>query len=350
MMNDTLARDLDVVVIIVSYKTADLTIRALHSLEPQRHSPGVRLRVVVVDNASGDYPAIEDAVTRRAWAAWVMLVQAPRNGGFAYGNNLGARKAYGTAVPDYIYLLNPDAEVLPGAISGMVRYLETHPGAGIVGSGIVNRDGSAWPIAFRFPGLLSELESGLGLRLATWILKRWTVPRIMGDEPERVDWVCGASVMIRPEVFAAIGGMDENYFLYYEETDFCYRASRAGFETWYVPESRVMHIRGQSTTVTDLTLEPKRLPLYWFESRRRFFAKTYGIGYAVLIDMAAVIGNCFGIVKRSVQGRHPGVPFFVRDLIRHSVLWAKNRALQPLETFRPSEDRRAAEVRAGTRL
>jgi N-acetylglucosaminyl-diphospho-decaprenol L-rhamnosyltransferase len=167
----------------------------------------------------------------------------------------------------------------------------------------------------------------------------------MGGEPERVDWVCGASVMIRPEVLAATGGMDENYFLYYEETDFCYRASRAGFETWYVPESRVMHIRGQSTTVTDLALEPKRLPLYWFESRRRFFAKTYGIGYAVLIDIAAVIGNCFGIVKRSVQGRHAGVPFFVRDLIRHSVVWAKNRPLQPLQTFRPSEDRRDAEVR-----
>jgi N-acetylglucosaminyl-diphospho-decaprenol L-rhamnosyltransferase len=336
MMNEVPARELDVVVIIVSYKTADLAIRSLQSLEPQRRSSGVRLRVVVVDNASGDRPVIEDAVKRHGWAAWVTLIQAPKNGGFAYGNNMGVRHAYEAAVPDYIYLLNPDAQVLPGAIGALVRYLEANPRAGIIGSRIVNPDGSDWPIAFRFPGLLSELESGLELRVVTSMLKRWTVPMNMAGEAERVDWVCGASMMIRPEVIATIGGMDENYFLYFEETDFCRRANRAGFETWYVPESRVMHIRGQSTTVTDLTLGPRRLPLYWFESRRRFFAKTYGIGYAVLIDLAALIANCLGIVKRTVQGRrNAGVPFFVRDLLRQSVIWAKNRVLPPVTTFRP---------------
>ena len=85
-------------------------------------------------------------------------------------------------------------------------------------------------------------------------------------------------MMIRPSVLACIGGMDENYFLYFEETDFCYRAKQAGFPTWYVPESRVMHIMGQTTTVTDISAGPRRLPGYWFESRRRYFAVTYGIG------------------------------------------------------------------------
>ncbi len=88
--------------------------------------------------------------------------------------------------------------------------------------------------------------------------------------------------------------MDENYFLYFEETDFCYRAKKAGFATWYVPESRVMHIMGQSTTVTDLTRGPKRLPSYWFESRRRYFAMTYGIGHAIGIDIVALLACSIG--------------------------------------------------------
>ena len=79
-------------------------------------------------------------------------------------------------------------------------------------------------------------------------------------------------------LFSAIGGLDENYFLYFEETDFCLRARKAGFATWYVPQSRVMHIAGQSTKVTEVSDTPKRLPGYWFESRRRYYAVTFGTG------------------------------------------------------------------------
>src|ERR1700722_11510521 len=97
------------------------------------------------------------------------------------------------------------------------------------------------------------------------LFKRWIVAQIMPNVPQSIDWISGASMLIRSAVLDSIGGMDENYFLYFEETDFCYRAKKAGFATWYVPESRVMHIRGQSTKVTDLTTGPKRLPSYWFE-------------------------------------------------------------------------------------
>jgi GT2 family glycosyltransferase len=133
-------------------------------------------------------------------------------------------------------------------------------------------------------------------------------------------------MLIRPAVLKAIGGMDENYFLYFEETDFCYRAKKAGFATWYVPESRVMHIMGQSTTVTDQTKGPRRLPSYWFDSRRRYFAVTYGISYAVGIDIVAFLACWIGVVKRAALRRtHTATPHFVRDLIRHSVIWPRNR-------------------------
>jgi GT2 family glycosyltransferase len=133
-------------------------------------------------------------------------------------------------------------------------------------------------------------------------------------------------MLIRPSVFDAIGGMDENYFLYFEETDFCYRAKKAGFATWYVPESRVMHIQGQSTTITDPNIGPNRLPSYWFDSRRRYFAMTYGVARAVLIDIVAVFAGCVGLAKRALTGqRESSHPRFIRDLIHHSVLWPRNR-------------------------
>jgi hypothetical protein len=221
-------------------------------------------------------------------------------------------------------LLNPDTQVRPGALGSLVRFLEQHPEAGIAGSGFETGEGRDWPIAFRFPSMIGEFIQGLSLGVVTSLLKPWATVRQMAKSNEVVDWVSGASIMIRPAVLAAIGGMDENYFLFFEETDFCRRARRAGFATWYVPESRVMHIGGQSTTFTSETRV--RLPPYWFESRRRYFVVTFGIAHAIAIDLVAVSAHALGSVKRLIQWRrHTAVPYFIRDLIRHSVLWKRNR-------------------------
>lgn len=325
---------LDIAVVIVTYKTADLTVAAIRSLEVEQADPQLRLRVVVVDNASGDAQTIAEAVRKNGWAEWVTLVLAPKNGGFAYGNNLGILRAYQDGMPHYIHLLNPDTEIKPRALAVLAAFLESHPDVGIAGSKILNPDGTEWPVAFRFPGLLSELETGLAVGLVSRLLRHWMVVREMGQKAERVDWVCGASMMIRPSVVATIGGLDENYFLYFEETDFCYRAARQGFTTWYVPESRVMHIRGQSTHVTAIVETPKRLPDYWFESRRRYFARTFGTRYAVVIDIIALVAHSLGTTKRYIMGRKDtAVPFFIRDLLRSSVLWRRNRDLPAVRTF-----------------
>ena len=194
--------------------------------------PCLNIRVIVVDNDSGDLPEITQAVASNDWSNWVTLVSAPRNGGFSYGNNLGMECAYADGNPQYVYLLNPDAQVRRGAIGVLTRFLESHPEVGIVGSSFQNFDGSDWPFAFRFPSLLSEIDNGMELGIVTHLLRRWVVPRRMTRTPQLVDWVSGASMMIRHDVLAAIGGLDENYFLYFEEVDFCHRARRAGFSTW----------------------------------------------------------------------------------------------------------------------
>jgi GT2 family glycosyltransferase len=314
--------------VILTYKSAQLAVSCLRSVVAERDSPQVRIRAIVVDNASGDLAGISAAVHHNDWNSWVKLVEAPRNGGYAYGNNLGIQHAFADGAPDYIYLLNPDTELRAGAIGALVRFLESRPEVAIAGSSFETLDGAAWPLAFRFPTLWSEFMGGVQFGPLTRLLRRWEVPLYMGSTPEPVDWICGASMLIRPSLLRAIGGLDENYFLYFEETDFCRRARGAGFSTWYVPASRVMHIMGQSTQVTDLRAGPKRLPAYWFESRRRYFAVSFGIPHAILIDIVAVLAHSLGWVRRLVLRRqHTAVPYFVRDLIRHSILWPRNRAL-----------------------
>jgi N-acetylglucosaminyl-diphospho-decaprenol L-rhamnosyltransferase len=323
-------RNLDVAVVIVTYKSAQLATESLRSLSLERDAPGLRVRAVVVDNASGDLPEIAQAVAANNWSDWVSLVPAPRNGGFAYGNNLGMARAYADASPAYLYLLNPDTQVRRGAIAALTRFLESHLNVGIAGSSFENPDGSDWPIAFRFPTLLSEVDRGLELGVVTRLLRRWVVPRVMNTTAQQVDWISGASMMIRPEVLATVGGMDENYFLYFEETDFCQRAKQAGFATWYVPDSRVMHIGGKSTNVTSTDGALRPLPAYWFESRRRYFAVTFGIASAIVIDIVAILACSLGWLKQLVTRRQRSLnPHYIRDLIRHSVLWPKNRDLPP---------------------
>jgi N-acetylglucosaminyl-diphospho-decaprenol L-rhamnosyltransferase len=327
--------ELDIAVVIVTYKTAQLTIDSLRSVDIERARSQLRIRAVVVDNASGDLPAIARGVEHNHWTSWVTLVAAPKNGGFAYGNNLGIQNAYVTATPAYIYLLNPDAQVRPDAIGALVRFLEAHREVGIAGSSFEDLDGTDWPIAFRFPGLRSELDDGLAFGPAARLLRPWAVAQRMSNTAQPIDWICGASMLIRPEVFIAIGGMDENYFLYFEETDFCYRAKQAGFATWYVPESRVMHIRGQSTSVTDLTKGPRRMPVYWWESRRRYYAVTFGIGHAIAIDLVTALARSVGLLKRLLLGRgRTATPYFVRDLARQTVLWPRNRIFPAVSTPR----------------
>jgi hypothetical protein len=323
----------DIAVVIITYRSAELTIDGIRSIAAGRTTADPRIRVIVVDNASGDFDTIADAVRVKGWSPWVSLILAPRNGGFAYGNNLAIREALRSGRPDYVYLLNPDAQVRPGAIAALAEFLEAHPDVGIVGSGIENDDGTDWPIAFRFPSMLSELNDGLAFGIVSRLLRPWTVARHMTRTPAPVDWVSGASMMIRTSVLESIGGMDENYFLYFEETDFCHRARLAGFTTWYVPHSRVMHMRGKSTNLTMVEARPKRLPDYWFESRRRYFVLNFGIRYAVVTDTIALTAHALGGLKRLIlRQTDRAIPHFLRDLYRSSTLRRRNRILPLPET------------------
>jgi GT2 family glycosyltransferase len=323
MSHSMTSKDPSVLVVILNYRTSRLTIECLKSLEIEVKNHHT-IRVAVVDNDSRDDSSeyIQAAIVDHQWESWATLIPSDYNGGYAYGNNFAVRSALKDPnPPNYFLLLNPDTVARPGAVWELVCFMEAHPEAGISGSGLEEADGSHWPIAFRFPSLLSELDSGLRLGIVTQLLDQWVVPREMGNEEAQVDWLPGASMMVRREVFETIGLMDEKYFLYFEETDFCLQARRAGWECWYVPQSRVMHIAGQSTGVTVRNSSPKRLPAYWFDSRRRYFIKNYGWFYASITDIIWIISFSTWCVRRIVQrkpDRDP--PYFLWDFMRNSIV------------------------------
>jgi N-acetylglucosaminyl-diphospho-decaprenol L-rhamnosyltransferase len=311
-------------IVIVNYRTADLTIDALASVAPQINEPALETaKVVVVDNDSGDGSAdrIAAAIAKHGWGTWAELLRAERNGGFAYGNNVAIRPALASADPPrYIMLLNPDTVARPGALTSLLEFMEQHPEVGIAGSRLEWPDGTPQLSAFRFHSVLSELEQALQLGVATKLLRRWMVAPGIADQPGPADWVSGAAMMIRREVFESIGLMDEDYFMYYEEVDFTARAARAGFACWYVPASRVVHLIGQASGVTDPRQRRKRRPGYWFDSRRRYFVRNLGPVQAGLADLAWTAGHVLWRARRVIQRKpDPDPERLLTDFIRHSV-------------------------------
>jgi GT2 family glycosyltransferase len=304
-----------VTVIIVNYRSASLAIDALRALSREARRD---MNAVVVDCGSSDDSAttLRDAACREGWTSWVSIMPLERNGGFAFGNNAAIRSLM--MVPQYVVLLNPDTVLRRGAIDTLVRFMQSHPKAGIAGSRLEDPDGTPQCSAFRFPSIWGELDNGLRLGPVSRLLHRHVVAPPVRNRAHRTDWVSGACMIVRREVFEDVGLLDEGFFLYYEEVDFCRRARRKGWQTWYVPQSRVVHYVGQSSGVGR---PARRLPAYWFESRQRYFRKHHGRLYAAVADLGWMLGFLLWRARRVIQ-RKPDVdpPRMLSDFLRHSSL------------------------------
>ena len=313
------------------------SLAALASEREHAATCGIQLNAVIVDNSREDAPVIRMAVEREGWGSWVTVIEAPKNGGFAYGNNLGFRHSWQRErVPDYFFLLNPDAAVRPNAVVALVDFLEQKPDAASAASRLEDVDGNVWPYAFRFPNLLGEAVDSLGIGPLHHLFSGRVVLQPMGNRPQQTDWFPGAAMMLRSEVIRQLGGMDEGYFLYFEETDFCLKLWRAGWTNWYVPESHVMHEAGQSTGLTGKRGVDTPRPRYWYESRRRYFAKNHGVPYAAALDGVVVVASALHGVYRRMRGKASRPePFLVADLLRSSVILPGNRAISPASEFWP---------------
>lgn len=305
-------------VIIVNYRTPALAVDCLASLAGEIAGLSGS-KVMVVDNDSGDgsVASICSAIAERGWSEWAEVVPMSRNGGFAYGNNAGLRAALAAAeAPDFILLLNPDTVIRPASLVSLVAFMEAHPRCGIAGCRIEDDDGSIGCSAHNFPSPVSEFEQGLRFGPVSRWLKKYVVSPPLPSVAHCCGWVSGACLMLRRDVLEQVGLMDEGYFLYFEEVDYCRLAAMHGWEVWFTPEASVVHLEGASTGIDD---RRKRRAGYWYDSRRRFFTRHYGVAGLLLADLLWATGRIGYLVRRvltpGAKPRHSEPLGYARDLL-----------------------------------
>ncbi|TWT97602.1 N-acetylglucosaminyl-diphospho-decaprenol L-rhamnosyltransferase [Botrimarina colliarenosi] len=311
--------------VLVNYNGSGLTIDCLRSLAPELAKlPGVR--VAVCDNGSeaGEVERLADAVVELGLSDRVDLRAVRCNQGFTGGNNVLIREALASSTPpDAVMLLNNDTLVCPGAIVELVRFLESHPDVGLCGSRLEHPDGESQRAARRFITAASEFEAYARIGVISRLLSSWLVapPESGSSIPSRCGWIPGAALVVRTEVLRTVGLLDEGLYTYFDDVDYCFRARRAGWPTWYVPTSRIVHLVGKTTHITEAQTRPRRRPAYWFAARRRYFLTNFSAPYAAMADLAAIAGLVLHKTRVFVQRRpDPDPPMLLRDLARHSVL------------------------------
>lgn len=247
-------------IILVSWNTAGLLAKCLASI--YTHSPGSQVEIIVVDNASTD----DSAAMVRTQFPDVRLIANDDNIGFAPANNQAIRQSSG----DYILLLNPDTEIKPGALETLLEFMEDHPHVGAVGPHTFNPDGTLQTSCYPLPTLTREVWRLFHLdtirpygsyRMADWSL----------DQAHPVETLLGACLLIRREVLDQVGLLDEQYFIYSEEIDLCYRIQQAGWSLYWVPQAQIIHYGGQSTQQV-----AAEMFIHLYQSKLRYFRKHHG--------------------------------------------------------------------------
>lgn len=304
-----------VLTIILNWRTAQMTLRAAEAAVAAMR--GVDGAILIVDNDSqdGSFEVLTAGVQARGWD--IRVIQSGHNGGFGAGNNVGIRAGLpGGARPDYVYLLNSDAFPEPGAIAALRDHLDAHPATGFAGGRILGEDGALHLTAFRFPTIAGELEQAARFGPISRMLRHAIVAAPLPQQTGPVDWVAGASLMMRQKVLDQIGLFDETFFLYFEETELCLRAARAGWPTDYVVPSQVMHIGSVSTGMKTW----ERTPRFWLDSRLYYYRKTEGALYAAAATLAHVAGGVIWRLRAMIQRSDViDPPYFLTDMVRHAI-------------------------------
>ncbi|MEQ1930834.1 MAG: glycosyltransferase family 2 protein [Parvularculaceae bacterium] len=258
-------------VIVLNYGTPDLAIAAgesvLNDLPPNSD-------LILVDNASPDDSHARLLAWRRSLdpKAPVEIVLSRENTGYSGGNNLGLK----SREAEYHVLLNSDASVRKGALPALLRAMEKDPRIGVLGPRLVGADGAPQISRFRTPTPLTEFLEGSGTDFFYRLLRRHVVPIKNNDESVEPGWIGFPCVMLRGAMVREIGGLDERYFMYFEDVAYCRRAARAGWRIAQCAEAEVVHLCGRSSQVEENFDLKKRLPAYYYASRTRFYRDEYG--------------------------------------------------------------------------
>jgi GT2 family glycosyltransferase len=286
-------------VIILNWNAKEWLERCIGSVLAQE-TGGREFEVWLVDNASTDGSA-EFASER---FPGIRIERIPQNLGFAAGNNAAIPRAAGKNV----LLLNPDTETHAGALGALLDFLEAHPKCGVVGPKLLNADGSLQYSCRRYPSLEAGLfrNTPLGkLFPQNKATRDYLMKDVSHDEPMQVDWVSGAAMLVRREVFDQIGLLDEAFFMYVEDVDFCRRAHDAGWEVWYEPNAVITHAIAASSDKNPLPMIATFHKSLYRYFRKHHIGKDYPKAIAPVVA-AGLVARAFGIVGMGLWKRLRG--------------------------------------------
>jgi|GEM_PF-188495 len=307
-------------IVILNYLATEVTVDCLNSLSVCPMVLDGRAKVVVWENGTGSdaVDTLREAIDSNQWQDWAELLVSSKNLGFTGGNNRVIERAQQAGeLPEYVLLLNSDTLVTDDALTSLIDFMNCHPQAGIAGSKLLTETGEHQCSPFRFPGIASEFDQGLKLGVVSRLLSHWCVAMPPPEDETLVDWVSGASMILRSKMLSQIGLLDEGFFTYFEDMDLCQRAHQGGWQVWYVPQSRVVHLEGASSGIVKRIV--KRRPKFWFQARRRYFLKNEGALKTLAIDAAFIVGFALWRVRRFLQKKPdfdpPGMLF---DFIKQS--------------------------------
>lgn len=294
-------------VVITSYRAKDLTLACLHSLAGETAAnPG--MKVGVCDNGNDDDTEefLNEAIVRNGWRDWAYVIRVAPNRGFAGGSNVILNDALASGADyDYFMLLNADTIVRPGAIRTMLETAEARPEAGIVGPKIVGIEGDQQVSCFRYISPLGEIVRAAGTGLITKLLKSHEAPIHAWEDAAAPQWTSFCCALIRREVIDAIGVLDEGYFLYFDDVDYCRAARNAGWGILHQPGAVVVHYEGKSNPVVENAAGRKRLPAYWYRSRSWYFRKFYGRAGLLAANLCWYAGRAISLAREAVGNKRP---------------------------------------------
>jgi N-acetylglucosaminyl-diphospho-decaprenol L-rhamnosyltransferase len=282
----------DLSIVIVNWNVREFLRRCLHSILPVCQCPSSpNIEVIVVDNASSDgsVAMIEEDFPQ------VRLIANSENVGFTVGNNQGIAVSRGR----YILLLNPDTEVVGDALATMVEYMDDHTQVGALGPQLLNPDGSIQSSRRRFPTLATAfLES---TTLQQWfpdnrVIRHYYIADRLDDKVQEVDWVTGACLLARRQAIDEVGPLDEGFFMYSEELDWCRRAKKRGWKVVYLPTAKVIHHGGQSSE------QVKSFQHIQFQrSKIRYFRKHHGSWQAEVLRLFILATYLYQLIVESLK-------------------------------------------------
>jgi GT2 family glycosyltransferase len=261
-------------IVIINFRTPGLVRDCLAALGPELEANDAC--VAVVDNFSNDgsAEAIADWLSRGdLWKSRVFLLRSPSNEGFSGGNNTGVA-ALDAA---HYLLLNSDTLVRPGALKALLDAAVREADAGIIAPRLEDADGAPQISCFRFHSPLSEFLTAAATAPLDRLFGFAVVPMPVSGAPMACDWASFACVLIRRAALDDAGPMDDGYFMYFEDADYCRALNRYGWRVVYEPSARVIHLRGGSSPVKAAMTTKKRPPAYYYAARTRFFRKSFGL-------------------------------------------------------------------------